>query len=283
MRTTVADAVHSGNGRTALADDNTDYYPVPLKQETLRPGTIYADPYGHVLVIAKRIAQTRRRGGRVPRRRRATRRHGRAQALLARQLPVRAGSRARRPRLQALPADRRAKDGGLRRLTNDEIAKDPQYADFSLEQSKLGVEDFYDRMDDVMSPAPLDPLRAMKEAITALEEQAKTRVTSVENGRKYQGPEVAMPDGRFDLRDDRRVGGLRDAVARSAPADRDRRGAHLSRSRRAAARALCDAEGQERRRREGRDGERARLRACGAQVYLYAQRRLRNGRSRSRT
>jgi hypothetical protein len=27
------------------------------------------------------------------------------------------------------------------------------------------VEDFYDRMDDVMSPSPLDPTRAMKEAI----------------------------------------------------------------------------------------------------------------------
>jgi hypothetical protein len=41
-------------------------------------------------------------------------------------------------------------------------------------------------------------MRAMQEAITALEEQVKTRVTSVENGRKYQtggGPEVPMPDG----------------------------------------------------------------------------------------
>ena len=28
----------------------------------------------------------------------------------------------------------------------------PQYADFSLDQSQLGIEDFYDRMDDVMSP-----------------------------------------------------------------------------------------------------------------------------------
>ena len=92
----------------------------------------------------------------------------------------------------------RGKDGALRRLANAEIAKDPQYGDFSLDQSKLDIEDFYDRMDDVMSPAPLDPLRAMKEAITALEEQVKTRVTSVENGRKYHaggGGEVAMPDG----------------------------------------------------------------------------------------
>ena len=49
-----------------------------------------------------------------------------------------------------------------------------------------------------MSPPPLDPLRAMKEAITSLEEQVKTRVTSVENGRKFQNSgkgEATMPDG----------------------------------------------------------------------------------------
>ena len=86
----------------------------------------------------------------------------------------------------------------MRRLTNAEIAKNPQYGDFSLDQSRLGIEDFYDRMDDVMSPAPLDPLRAMKEAITSLEEQVKARVTSVENGRKFQNSgrgEASMPDG----------------------------------------------------------------------------------------
>ena len=92
----------------------------------------------------------------------------------------------------------REKNGALRRLTNAEIAKDPQYGDFSLDQSQLGIEDFYDRMDDVMSPAPLDPVRAMKEAITSLDEQVKTRVTSVENGRKFQSSgrgDADMPDG----------------------------------------------------------------------------------------
>src|SRR5262249_20174283 len=52
------DAVHSGSARTAAGDSNTDYYPVPLTQETLRPGTIYADPYGHVLMIVRRVPQT---------------------------------------------------------------------------------------------------------------------------------------------------------------------------------------------------------------------------------
>src|SRR5262249_12517415 len=80
----------------------------------------------------------------------------------------------------------------------DEIAKNPQYGDFALDQGRLGIEDFYDRMDDVISPAPLDPLRAMKEAITSLEEQVKARVTSVENGRKWQDGakgDASMPDG----------------------------------------------------------------------------------------
>ena len=30
------------------------------------------------------------------------------------------------------------------------------YGDFSLDQSQMSAEDFYDRMDDVMSPEPLD-------------------------------------------------------------------------------------------------------------------------------
>jgi hypothetical protein len=57
LQHSVADGVHSGSGRTALNDNNTDTYPVPLNEETLRPGTVYADPYGHLLVLAKRIPQ----------------------------------------------------------------------------------------------------------------------------------------------------------------------------------------------------------------------------------
>jgi hypothetical protein len=198
IRTTVANAVHSGSGRTAANDDNTDYYPVPLKAETLRPGTIYADPYGHVLVLVKRIAQTDEAAGVFlavdgqPDGTVARKRFWRGNFLFAQNPSL--GSPGFK-RFRPIVAD---KSGGLRRLTNAEIASNSDYGDFSLEQSKLGVEDFYDRMDDVMSPAPLDPSRAMKETITALEEQVKTRVTSVENGRKYQnggGAEVAIPSG----------------------------------------------------------------------------------------
>jgi hypothetical protein len=53
-------------------------------------------------------------------------------------------------------------------------------------------------MDEVMSPDPLDPAKAMADAITSLEEQVNTRVTAVENGRKFQSSgkgDASMPDG----------------------------------------------------------------------------------------
>jgi hypothetical protein len=198
LRSAVADGVHSGSGRTALNDDNTDYYPVPLKEETLRPGTVYVDPYGHVLVLARRVSQSDDAAGvflavdAQPDGTVARKRFWRGNFLFA-QDPALGG-----PGFKRFRPIVRDKNGALRRLTNAEIAKDAQYGDFSLDQARLSIEDFYDRMDDVMSPAPLDPLRAMKEAITSLEEQVKARVTSVENGRKFQTSgrgDAAMPDG----------------------------------------------------------------------------------------
>jgi hypothetical protein len=194
---TLADAVHSGNGRTALADNNTDHYPVPLTQDALRPGVTYADPYGHLLVLVKRVPQTDEGAGVFlavdgqPDGTVARKRFWRGNFLFA-QDPALGGPGFKHFRPIVL------RNGALHRLTNNEIEKNPQYANFSLEQGKLGVEAFYDRMDDVMSPEPLDPVRAMKEAITSLDEQVKVRVTSVENGRKYQNAghgEVSMPEG----------------------------------------------------------------------------------------
>ncbi len=49
-----------------------------------------------------------------------------------------------------------------------------------------------------MSPDPLDPSKAMADAIASLEEQVNTRVTAVENGRKFQNSgkgEAEMPNG----------------------------------------------------------------------------------------
>jgi len=195
--TVIGDAVHSGSSRTAAADDKTDYYPVALTQDALRPGTIYADPFGHILMLTKRVAQTKDAAGVLlaadaqPDGTVAIKRFWRGNFLFAQDHTTGPGFKRFRPIV-------RERNGALQRLKNSEIASNPQYGNYSSEPSKLSVDAFYDRMDDVMSPAPLDPLRAMKEAITALDEQAQARVTSVENGRKFldSGRGVgAMPDG----------------------------------------------------------------------------------------
>jgi hypothetical protein len=194
----IGGGVHSGSARTALDDSNTDYYPVALTQQTLRPGTVYADPYGHILMIVRRVPQASGEAGVFlavdgqPDGTVARKRFWRGNFLFA-QDPKLGGAGFKRFRPVVVGSN-----GVLRRLSNAEIAKHSQYGDFSLDQARLGVEQFYDRMDDVMSPQPLDPLRAMAEAITSLDEQVRVRVTSVENGRKYQNGrrgEVGMPNG----------------------------------------------------------------------------------------
>ena len=194
----VGDVVHSGSVRVSATDDNTDFYTVPLTQEALRPGTVYADPYGHVLMLVQRVPEIGGNAGvflavdAEPDGSVTRKRFWRGNFLFVHEPTL--GS----PGFKRFRPIVREGNGSLRRLTNAEIAKNPQYGDFSLDQSKLSAEDFYDRMDDVMSPEPLDPVRAMEGAITSLEEQVKTRVTAVDNGRKWQATahgDATMPDG----------------------------------------------------------------------------------------
>jgi hypothetical protein len=193
----VGDVVHSGSVRSSALVDNTDFYMVPLTQETLRPGTVYADPYGHVLMLVERVPEVNGAAGvflavdAEPDGTVTRKRFWRGNFLFVHDPALGSpGFKRFRPIVR--------EGGALRRLTNKEIAKNPQYGDFSLEQSQLSAEEFYDRMDEVMSPEPLDPLRAMQAAIDALEEQVKTRVVAVENGRKFQASgrgDADMPNG----------------------------------------------------------------------------------------
>lgn len=197
LRGSLADRAHSGSGRIPFDDENSDYYPVPLGWNSLRPGTVFADPYGHVLVVAKRLPQTAERGGVLlavdgqPDGTVARKRFWRGNFLYAEGREL-GGPGFKRFR----PLSR--KDGQLIRWDDEAIRKSAEYNDLSREPAKLGTEAFYDVMDDVMSPSPLDPERAMLETVAALEEQVRTRVKSVDNGRKWlaTAKEAApMPEG----------------------------------------------------------------------------------------
>ena len=193
----VADAVQSGSVRAPDNDNSNDFYMVPLTQQTLRPGVVYADPYGHVMMLVRRVPEQNGAPGVFlavdgePDGTVARKKFWRGNFLFAHEPTL--GSPGFK-RFRPIVRD----GGGMRRLTNADISSNPEYGDFSPDQTQLGVEDFYDRMDAVMSPEPLDPTRAMEDAIASLEEQVKTRVGSIENGRKYQSSgkgDASMPDG----------------------------------------------------------------------------------------
>jgi hypothetical protein len=194
LRTTLADAVQSGAGRTRAEDEETDYYPVAVTRESLRPGTIFADPYGHVLVVAARVDQTPSSAGALfaidaqPDGTVSRKRFWRGNFLFAVDPNVgSAGFKRFRPVLR----DRGS--GHLRRARNAELA------DYSAsDQYEGGIEGFYDKVEDLLSPAPLDPTQALLSTLQALEEQVRARVISVDNGRNFLAgsPTAAeMPEG----------------------------------------------------------------------------------------
>jgi hypothetical protein len=193
--------VQSGSARTALEDDATDYYPVALEKKALRPGTIYADPYGHVMMVVKWVAQTPARGGLLlavdgqPDTSIGRKRFWEGTFLFANDV------KSAGPGFKAFRPVARGADGKLASVPNKAIggAGDPAHAPFSDEQAKLTQDAFYARMGKLINPQGLEAEAAYRETLDALAEQLTVRVGSVDNGEKFQkekGPVVIpMPDG----------------------------------------------------------------------------------------
>ncbi|MGZ8186397.1 MAG: hypothetical protein ACXWTL_08130 [Methylobacter sp.] len=194
----LVDTVHSGSARTGLEDESTDMYPISPNLETLRPGTVYADPYGHVLVLVEWVPQTADRPGILlavdaqPDNSVTRKRFWEGTFLFANLARAGPGFKAFRPLV-------RTASGGWRALANDELVDNPGFAPFSLEQEQLSPDDFYARLAKLINPAGLDPMQANEVTLDALVEQIDTRVTSVDNGeayfRKSPGSIISMPDG----------------------------------------------------------------------------------------
>ncbi len=194
----LADAVHSGTARTALDDEATDLYPVELSRESLRPGTVYADPYGHVLVLVQWVSQTTNSPGMLlavdaqPDNSVTRKRFWEGTFLFANVASAGPGFKAFRPLVATA-------SNGLHALSNGELVDHPGFAPFSLEQEQLSPDDFYARMGKLINPFGLEPRQAYEATLDALAEQVETRITSVANGEAYfrKNPSaiIAMPSG----------------------------------------------------------------------------------------
>lgn len=189
----IMNRVHSGCGRTALTDTATDFYPVPLERSVLWPGTVFADPYGHILVLVKWVPQQGTESGLLlavdaqPDNSVTRKRFWEGTFLFDQTASAGAGFKSYRP-----PA------GAAGTLSNEALARRPGLPPYSTEQLYLAPEDFYARMERLINPRGLDPEAAYTATLEALMEQLATRVDSVDRGEDYvrrHGGVIPMPEG----------------------------------------------------------------------------------------
>jgi hypothetical protein len=192
----VMDGVHSGTARTALDDENSDYYPVSLERGTLLPGIVYADPYGHTLILVGWVSQLHDHPGLLlsvdaqPDGTVGIKRFWKGNFLFNTSGVVgEPGFKAFRPismhnSVQSL-------------IQNKSLTASAGFVPFSLQQRKMKTDLFYHTMERLINPKPLDPETELLDMIEALHEQLKVRVTSVANGEAYlklhPGAVIPMP------------------------------------------------------------------------------------------
>ena len=192
----IMDGVHSGTARTSLDNENSDYYPISLVREALRPGTVFADPYGHTLVLVSWVPQTKNQPGLLlavdaqPDKTVAVKRFWKGNFLFNTSGVVgEPGFKAFRPIL--------FDNGKISLMKNGQLNETSGFSPFSLQQRNMESEAFYHAMDRLINPKPLDPEEALADLIKALHEQLLVRVKSVANGEAYlkshPGAVIPMP------------------------------------------------------------------------------------------
>ncbi len=197
-RRRVQNGVHSASGRTHPKDNKSDYYPVELTRQALKPGTLYADPHGHILMIARWIPQTVTSYGTLvaadaqPDGTIGRRRFWRGSFLFSPDTTnVGAGFKAFRPVIWHRD--------GPKATSNRRLKKTTRFARYSLAQYESSVDDFYDTMAGLINPRPLDPIAMQLQLVDALNEAVSRRVVSVDNGEGFMEKRgykpIKMPSG----------------------------------------------------------------------------------------
>ncbi len=218
----LAGTVHSSSPRTVPSDDETDLYPLRVSRRALRPGTVFADPYGHVLVVARWKPQSAldygvlvgadaQPDGTVGRRR-----FWRGSFLFTPETEVvGAGFKGWRPvrydptRIEspAEPSDEPPAEPTEMApsetepsetepsepppppqpwaiATNDALRKAGARS-WSDAQYRGSSDDFYAAVEGLINPRPLDPIRRQVSLVDALEESVQRRLSSVDNGEQF--------------------------------------------------------------------------------------------------
>ncbi|MCC7541577.1 MAG: hypothetical protein IT379_35490, partial [Deltaproteobacteria bacterium] len=174
----VASLVMSGTTRTLPDDEAGDFYPVALTRASLRPGTVFVNPNGHVLMVSQWTRQRR----------------GQLGALYAVDghpgfsVTHKAFSPSLFPFVSAVDTGgfkmfRPAvlgRDGQIRPMTDREIAARRYLPRRSVQQAEMTAEQFYARIDRLQNPRQLDPVQAARDVVFYLHKVARERARIVD-------------------------------------------------------------------------------------------------------
>lgn len=193
------DGVHSASGRTLPDDPVSDLYPLPLTRSALTPGSVFIDPYGHMIVVAKWIPQGLLGQGMLmgadaqPDATVGRRRFWRGNFLFTPKTDeVGAGFKGFRPLV------RQPGTPGATPLDDAAISARDAFPAPSKQQYQGDLDAFYARMDELIYPRPVALFDRMSRVVDALDEQVKRRVEAIDVGeaglRGHREP-VPMPEG----------------------------------------------------------------------------------------
>lgn len=193
-------AIHSATARTHPKDDGTDLYPVALRRDQLTPGTVFADPDGHLLVVAKwkpqpaggygvLLGADAQPDGTVGRRR-----FGRGTFVFRPDVTdAGAGFKAWRP----VHFD--AATLTMVQPANHKLKSSKVFAPYSLEQYQLSVDSFYERMDELISPRPLSAATVARATVenflVAVQRRGVSIKVGIEHMEKTRWERIQMPEG----------------------------------------------------------------------------------------
>ncbi|MCJ7680394.1 MAG: hypothetical protein MUP70_06705 [Candidatus Aminicenantes bacterium] len=169
-----------------------------LTREALRPGVVYADPYGHTLMIARWCPQNSGESGRMlavdaqPDGTIGIKRFWRGSFFYRNGDQFgESGFKAFRPLVEV--------NGRLRPLNNAQIQEDSRFLSPAPTLATQTPAQFYDRMDRIINPQPLDPVQAYYEIHKAVYERLQARGLSVANGEAFKqlngSRVIPMPEG----------------------------------------------------------------------------------------
>ncbi|MCD6497006.1 MAG: hypothetical protein J7M25_01720 [Deltaproteobacteria bacterium] len=190
--------VHSGNPRTLPDDDNTDFYPVALTKEGLRPGTIFVDAGGHVITVSQVRSQRPGSMGMLfgvdahPDMTVTRKMFGPGTFVFNHHVRT-DGFKAFRPVIY--------EQGRMRFMTNAELRSMGWSPRISDEQAEIHVAHlFYHKVLKVFNPKPIDPYRGLVAKVESFYQATLERVEAIELGQQFMAERgwarIPMPDGR---------------------------------------------------------------------------------------